>query len=143
MFDNCVLYLHECATLISKFIHTYIHACKHKYKYDIKVFINVCMVRFEGLTQLDSIIAEWLRRNSKKPLYVAVNKCESETLGITMAQVIAYVCMYLCMYICMFTCRVYIYEAINWRKFSISIDSTVLRLDVLCIYVLMILQSQD
>ena len=101
------------------------------------------MVRFEGLTQLDSIIAEWLRRNSKKPLSVAVNKCESETLGITMAQVIAYVCMYLCMYICMFTCRVYIYEAINWRKFSISIDSTVLRLDVLCIYVLMILQSQD
>ena len=99
------------------------------------------MVRFEGLTQLDSIIAEWLRRNSKKSLYVAVNKCESETLGITMAQVIAYVCMYLCMYICMFTCRVYIYEAINWRNFSISIDTIVLRLNVLCIYVLMIFQS--
>ena len=88
------------------------------------------MVRFEGLTQLDSIIAEWLRRNSKKPLSVAVNKCESETLGITMAQVIAYVCMYLCMCICMLTCRVYIYEAINWRKFSISIDSILLRLDM-------------
>jgi predicted GTPase len=57
------------------------------------------MVRFEGLTQLDSIIAEWLRRNSKKSLSVAVNKCESETLGITMAQVIAYVCMYVSMYV--------------------------------------------
>jgi hypothetical protein len=61
------------------------------------------MERFEGLTQLDSIIAEWLRRNSKKPLYVAVNKCESETLGITMAQVIAYVCT-VCMYVFIFEC---------------------------------------
>jgi len=37
----------------------------------------------EGLTQLDSIIAEWLRKNNRVPVYIAVNKCESETQGIS------------------------------------------------------------
>mmetsp|Transcript_29458 Transcript_29458/g.49342 ORF Transcript_29458/g.49342 Transcript_29458/m.49342 type:complete len:586 (+) Transcript_29458:128-1885(+) len=40
----------------------------------------------QGLTQLDSIIGEWLRKNSKVPLYLAVNKCESEKQGIAQAQ---------------------------------------------------------
>jgi len=40
----------------------------------------------EGVTQLDIVLADWLRRNNRKPIYVAVNKCESETLGITQAQ---------------------------------------------------------
>eukprot|EP00595_Chromulina_sp_UTEXLB2642_P003313 CAMPEP_0196764544 /NCGR_PEP_ID=MMETSP1095-20130614/6404_1 /TAXON_ID=96789 ORGANISM="Chromulina nebulosa, Strain UTEXLB2642" /NCGR_SAMPLE_ID=MMETSP1095 /ASSEMBLY_ACC=CAM_ASM_000446 /LENGTH=339 /DNA_ID=CAMNT_0042120457 /DNA_START=153 /DNA_END=1169 /DNA_ORIENTATION=- len=40
----------------------------------------------EGVTQLDTLLAEWLRRNNKVPLYLAINKCESETLGISQAQ---------------------------------------------------------
>lgn len=40
----------------------------------------------EGVTQLDTIIAEWLRKHSKVPVYVAVNKCESHTQGLTQAQ---------------------------------------------------------
>ena len=40
----------------------------------------------EGLTQLDEIITDWLRKNSKVPLYIAVNKCESETQGLAQAQ---------------------------------------------------------
>ena len=82
------------------------------------------MVRFEGLMQLE-------KRNSKKPLSVAVNKCPRHHHG-TGHCVCMYVSMY-CMFMYMFACRVYIYEAINWRKFSISIDSIVVRLDVLCI----------
>eukprot|EP01035_Chromulina_nebulosa_P016808 gene16808-22291_t len=39
-----------------------------------------------GVTQLDTLLAEWLRRNNKVPLYLAINKCESETLGISQAQ---------------------------------------------------------
>jgi len=34
-----------------------------------------------GVTPLDRALAEWLRRNSKVPLYLCVNKCESETRG--------------------------------------------------------------
>lgn len=40
----------------------------------------------EGLTQLDEVLGNWLRKNNKKPLYLAVNKCESETQGIAQAQ---------------------------------------------------------
>lgn len=40
----------------------------------------------EGLTQLDLIIADWLRKNTKVPIYIAVNKCESETQGFSQAQ---------------------------------------------------------
>lgn len=40
----------------------------------------------EGLTQIDSVLADWLRKNNKVPLYLAVNKCESETQGISQAQ---------------------------------------------------------
>eukprot|EP01038_Epipyxis_sp_PR26KG_P007335 gene7335-9999_t len=40
----------------------------------------------EGLTQMDITIAQWLRRNNKVPIYLAVNKCESETRGISQAQ---------------------------------------------------------
>ena len=41
-----------------------------------------------GLTQLDKIVADWLRKNNRIPTYVLVNKCESETVGITQAQVL-------------------------------------------------------
>jgi GTP-binding protein len=40
----------------------------------------------EGLTQMDEILCDWLRKNNKVPLYLAVNKCESETRGIAAAQ---------------------------------------------------------
>ena len=40
----------------------------------------------EGVTQLDQILADWLRKNNKVPLYIAVNKCESEVKGISQAQ---------------------------------------------------------
>ena len=40
----------------------------------------------EGLNPLDSVLADWLRKKNKVPLYVAVNKCESETQGIAQAQ---------------------------------------------------------
>ena len=36
----------------------------------------------EGITQLDIVLADWLRKNNKIPTYVTVNKCESETQGI-------------------------------------------------------------
>ena len=35
----------------------------------------------EGLTVLDRNIAQWLRKNCKIPLYLAINKCESDTKG--------------------------------------------------------------
>lgn len=41
----------------------------------------------EGVTQLDEALADWLRKNNKKvKLYLAVNKCESETVGLSQAQ---------------------------------------------------------
>ena len=40
----------------------------------------------EGVNPLDLILADWLRKNNKIPLYLAVNKCESETQGIAQAQ---------------------------------------------------------
>jgi GTP-binding protein len=40
----------------------------------------------QGITQLDKVVANWLRINNKVPIYVAVNKCESETQGILQAQ---------------------------------------------------------
>lgn len=39
----------------------------------------------EGLTMMDITIAEWLRKNCKVPLYLAINKCESHTVGMTQA----------------------------------------------------------
>ena len=35
----------------------------------------------EGVTPLDRALALWLRKNNKVPVYLAVNKCESETRG--------------------------------------------------------------
>ena len=32
-----------------------------------------------GVHPLDRALAEWLRKNNKVPLYLTVNKCESET----------------------------------------------------------------
>lgn len=52
---------------------------------EAKVAVMVCDGK-EGITQLDQILANWLRKNSKVPLYIAVNKCESETQGILQAQ---------------------------------------------------------
>jgi GTP-binding protein len=40
----------------------------------------------QGLQPLDTILADWLRKNCKIPLYVAVNKCESDRRGIAQAQ---------------------------------------------------------
>jgi len=41
----------------------------------------------QGVTPLDTVLADWLRRNNRKiPVYLAVNKCESETQGIAQAQ---------------------------------------------------------
>lgn len=40
----------------------------------------------QGLQPLDSILGDWLRKNCKVPLYVAVNKCESDRTGIAQAQ---------------------------------------------------------
>ena len=40
----------------------------------------------EGVNPLDQVLASWLRKNNKIPLYLAVNKCESETQGIAQAQ---------------------------------------------------------
>ena len=40
-----------------------------------------------GINPLDQSLAEWLRKHNKvTPLYLAVNKCESEKIGITQAQ---------------------------------------------------------
>jgi GTP-binding protein len=40
-----------------------------------------------GVTQMDSVLADWLRKNNRKvPLYLAVNKCESHVQGISQAQ---------------------------------------------------------
>lgn len=52
---------------------------------EANVAIMVCDGK-EGLTQLDDILADWLRKNNKVPVYVAVSKCESETQGISQAQ---------------------------------------------------------
>ncbi len=35
----------------------------------------------EGLTVMDRNIAQWLRKNCEVPLYLAINKCESDTKG--------------------------------------------------------------
>ena len=51
---------------------------------EAKAAILVCDGQ-EGLTEQDRIIADWLRKNNKVPVYVAVNKCESETRGLTQA----------------------------------------------------------
>lgn len=40
----------------------------------------------EGVTPMDMAVAAWLRRNIRVPVYVAVNKCESVTQGISQAQ---------------------------------------------------------
>ncbi|KAJ1435882.1 GTP-binding protein EngA [Ochromonadaceae sp. CCMP2298] len=40
----------------------------------------------QGLVPLDQIIVDFLRKHSQIPLYLAVNKCESETQGIMQAQ---------------------------------------------------------
>ena len=52
---------------------------------EAKAAIFVCDGQ-EGLTQLDGIIADWLRKHNKVPVFVAVNKCESDTQGISQAQ---------------------------------------------------------
>lgn len=39
----------------------------------------------EGLTIMDITIADWLRKNCHVPLYLAINKCESHTVGMTQA----------------------------------------------------------
>ncbi len=53
---------------------------------EAKAAIFVCDGQ-EGVTQLDTIIADWLRKNNKDvPLYVVVNKCESHILGVAQAQ---------------------------------------------------------
>jgi len=52
---------------------------------EASVAIVVCDGR-EGLTQLDEILVQWLRRNNKVPVYIAVSKCESEVQGIAQAQ---------------------------------------------------------
>ncbi|RYH20930.1 hypothetical protein EON65_22070 [archaeon] len=52
---------------------------------EANVAVMVCNGQ-EGVTQLDQIIADWLRKNIKIPVYIAVNKCESEKRGISMAQ---------------------------------------------------------
>lgn len=49
------------------------------------VAIIVCDGK-EGVTQLDEILVNWLRKNNKVPLYLAVNKCESEKQGLLQAQ---------------------------------------------------------
>jgi predicted GTPase len=36
-----------------------------------------------GLTTLDKVLVDWMRKNSKVPLYLAVNKCESESIGVS------------------------------------------------------------
>ena len=38
-----------------------------------------------GITAMDLELADWLRKNNKVPLYLAVNKCESETQGTLQA----------------------------------------------------------
>lgn len=40
----------------------------------------------EGVTILDTILVEWLRKKCKIPIFLAVNKCESESVGISQAQ---------------------------------------------------------
>lgn len=40
----------------------------------------------EGKTYLDEVLADWLRKNNKIPLYVAVSKCESFRRGDVQAQ---------------------------------------------------------
>ncbi len=40
----------------------------------------------EGLTALDQEVGAWLRRSCRVPLYLAINKCESETTGLSQAQ---------------------------------------------------------
>ena len=40
----------------------------------------------QGLTTLDKVLVDWLRKTSKIPLYLAVNKCESESIGVSQAQ---------------------------------------------------------
>lgn len=49
------------------------------------VVIMVCDGQ-TGITQMDYTLAKWLRRYNKAPLYLAVNKCESQKLGIAQAQ---------------------------------------------------------
>ena len=39
----------------------------------------------EGVTPLDRTLSEWLRKNNKVPIYLAINKCESETRGNLMS----------------------------------------------------------
>lgn len=39
----------------------------------------------EGCTPLDEFLVDWLRKNCKVPLYLAVNKCESEAVGLAQA----------------------------------------------------------
>lgn len=40
----------------------------------------------EGVNPLDLALAHFLRKHNKTPLYLAVNKCESETRGVLQAQ---------------------------------------------------------
>lgn len=40
----------------------------------------------QGVTTLDGIIADWLRKNNKVPVFIAVNKCESTTRGMIQSQ---------------------------------------------------------
>lgn len=40
----------------------------------------------EGVNPLDEALAQFLRKHNKTPLYLAVNKCESETRGVLQAQ---------------------------------------------------------
>ena len=40
----------------------------------------------EGVNPLDEALAQFLRKHNRTPLYLAVNKCESETRGVLQAQ---------------------------------------------------------
>jgi GTP-binding protein len=52
---------------------------------EANVAIIVCDGQ-QGVQPLDLILTEWMRKNCKIPIFVAVNKCESERLGMSQAQ---------------------------------------------------------
>ena len=52
---------------------------------EASVVIIVCDGQV-GVQPLDQSLADWLRKHCKLPIYVAVNKCESERMGIAQAQ---------------------------------------------------------
>ncbi len=54
--------------------------------HDASAAILVCDGK-TGITELDKEISRWLRKNTKVPIYLAVNKCESLTKGELQSQV--------------------------------------------------------